>query len=236
MNYYIVMVETQEVFTMMGGRVKMIGPTYRPTCDAVWAAAFADGNPKTVLDVGTGTGAVALCLMARMPNVQMTAIDISQDMLDVAAENFKLNNRDAELINADITTWRTSKTFDLVITNPPYFKGTPANHNAHHNADLNAWVGHCIARVKPNGTFIIIIDATETANIISEMTRHHCGNINILPLFSVKHTAERVLISGTLGRATNVNLFTGLSINNDAVLRDGISIAEILAAQAVKKR
>ncbi len=208
---------------------------YNPTSDAVWLAAFVDGTPKTVLDVGTGSGAVALCLMARMPNVKMTAIDISSDMLDAARDNFELNVQSAEFIQADITRWRTSRTFDLVITNPPYFNGTPAVHNAHHNADLAQWTRKCIARVKPGGTFAIIIDAQKTAIVLSEMARH-CGDIHVLPLFSKKNTAERVLISCRAGRAPEMTLYSGLTMNCEDVLRAGWSVRAVLDKTVVDKK
>lgn len=200
---------------------------YNPTSDAVWLAAFIDDKPKTVLDVGTGSGGVALCLMARTSEIKMTAIDISDKMLDAARNNFELNNQSAEFINTDITKWRTNRTFDLVITNPPYFKGTPAAHNAHHNADLIEWTRKCIARVKPNGMFAIIVNAPEVASVLSEISRH-CGDFRILPLFSTKNTAERVLLSARVGRAKNTTIFNGISMNNEDVLRHGKSIAEIL--------
>lgn len=227
MDYYIGMTEKQEFFTIMGGRVQMRRGMYNPTSDAVWLAAFVDGVPKTVLDVGTGSGAVALCLMARMPNVKMTAMDISGDMLDAARDNFELNDRPAEFIQADITRWRTSRTFDLVITNPPYFNGTPAAHNAHHNADLVQWTRRCIARVKPGGMFAIIIDAQKTAVVLSEM-RCHCGDFRILPLFSNKTIAERMLLSGRVGRSPQTKVLNGMSMNDERILRAGQSIAEIL--------
>ena len=213
----------------MGGAVKMRRSLYNPTSDAVWLAAFVDGTPKTVLDVGTGTGAVALCLMARIPGIQMTAIDISDEMLAAAATNFQLNNQNAEFINADILKWRTNQTFDLVITNPPYFNGTPARHNAHHNADLARWTRRCIARVKPGGTFATIVDASAVAIVIHEMA-HHCGDFRILPLFSNKNVAERILLSVRLGPAPYAKVFDGLAMNNSEILRDGKSVSEILTA------
>ena len=222
------MVEKQDIFTIMGGRVKILRGTYNPTSDAVWLAAFIDGHPKTVLDVGTGTGGVALCLMARIPNIQMTALDISPSMLDEAAYNFKLNNQTVKLIETDITTWRPNETFDLVVTNPPYFKGTPAGHNAHHNADLVTWIKRCTARVKPCGKIATIVDAPETVTVITEMAKHHCGDFRILPLCSKKNTAERVLISAQLGRAPRTNLYFGLPMNCDLILRDGMSVADVL--------
>jgi tRNA1(Val) A37 N6-methylase TrmN6 len=235
MNYYIGVIKKQEVFTIMGGRVKILRGPYNPTSDAVWLAAFVDRHPKKVLDVGTGTGAVALCLMARIPNIDMTVLDNSQVMLDAAQDNFALNNQVAKFVNADITTWKTSETFDLVITNPPYFKGTPAIHNAHHNADLIAWVRRCIARVRPNGTFIIIVDATEMANILAEMNRHHCGGFHILPLFSNKNVAERVLISCRLGHAPRSTLHQGLHMNCNEILRSGLSVSEVTQQKSTKK-
>ncbi len=211
----------------MGGKVKILCGPYNPTSDAVWLAAFADGTPKTVLDVGTGTGAVALCIMARISGIDMTVLDISPEMLAAAEQNFNTNNQKATFINADIISWRTGQTFDLVVTNPPYFKGTPATHNAHHNADLTLWMRKCIARTRPNGTFITIVDARTLATVISEISAH-CGDIRILPLFSNKDTAERVLISCKVGRAPNTTLFSGLSMNCNAILRDGLGINDII--------
>lgn len=217
--------EKQEIFTIMGGRVKIMRGIYNPTSDAVWLAAFIDGTPKTVLDAGCGTGAVGLCLMARIPDIKMTALDISPEMLTAAQQNFKLNGQSAEFINADILSWRTARTFDAVITNPPYFQGTPARHNAHHNTDLHLWVRRCAARVKPGGTFATIVDASETANVVAAMT-HTLGDIKILPLFSVHDTAERVLLSGRTGRGAKTSLMSSMSMNNDAILRDGKSITD----------
>jgi len=233
MNYYTGMSEKQDIFTIMGGRVKIRRGIYNPTSDAVWLAAFIDDTPKTVLDVGTGTGAVALCLMARIPNIKMTAIDISNDMLDAARENFVLNNQTAEFINYDIMAWRTDKTFDLVITNPPYFNGTPATHNAHHNADLLQWTRKCIARVKPGGMFAIILDSTKTGIVLSEITKH-CGDLCILPLFSNKNFAERVLLSARMGRAPHTKIFQGLDMNNMEILRNGKSVATIFNGRTKK--
>lgn len=201
---------------------------YNPTSDAVWLAAFVDGRPKTVLDVGTGTGAVALCLMARIPEIDMTAIDVSDEMMAAARKNFELNSKTADFINADILSWKTNKTFDLVITNPPYFRGMPAAHNAHHNADLTLWTRRCIARTRPNGTFATIVDAAVCATVIAEMSAH-CGDIKILPLFSNKNTAERVLLSARVGRVAHTTIFSGLPMNCDAVLRDGHAIKDIIS-------
>ena len=224
---YIDMTEKQEIFTLMGGRVKIKRGRYNPTSDAVWLAAFPKKHPGTVLDVGIGTGGVALCLASHMPDIEITGIDISQEMLDECAVNFELNNKQAELVCDDIMTWKTDKTFDLVVSNPPYFKGTPAKHDAHHNADLYSWTARCVARVKPNGTFATIVDAAAAADVISAVNKH-CGDIKILPLFSTKNTAERVLISAVVGSHANTQMFQGINMNCEAVLRDGLTINDYL--------
>jgi tRNA1(Val) A37 N6-methylase TrmN6 len=222
------MTAKQDIFTLMGGRVKMHRGFYNPTSDAVWLAAFAPTDAKTVLDVGIGTGGASLCLLANNPNAQITGLDISEQMLNECKSNAELNNANIELINADITTWKSDRTFDLVITNPPYFNGTPAHHNAHHNADLSLWISRCIARVRPMGTFCIITDAATTARAISDMSKK-LGDINILPLFGAKNTAERVLISGRLGTRGISVLHRGISMNCDMILRDGLTIADTLS-------
>ena len=206
---------------------------YNPTSDAVWLAAFAPNDAKTVLDVGIGSGGVSLCLLAHNPDAVITGIDTSDEMLDACRNNAELNGANIELINADINTWRTTRTFDLVITNPPYFSGTPAKHNAHHNADLGAWVARCIARVRPMGTFCIITDATTVARVVAEMSKK-LGDITILPLFGARDVAERVLISGRLGSRGISVIHRGQPMNYEPVLRDGLTIADILSRLSQK--
>ncbi|MDE6481744.1 MAG: methyltransferase [Alphaproteobacteria bacterium] len=223
------MAQKQDIFTLMGGRVRLWRGRYNPTSDAVWLAAMAaDTAAKTVLDAGIGTGGAALCLMANNPDASVTGVDISPEMLAECGANAELNRRDIELIKADITTWRTNRTFDLVITNPPYFKGTPAKHNAHHNADLGQWTRKCLARVKPRGTFVIIVDAAAAATIVAQMAEK-CGDIEIMPLFGARKTAERVLLRGRLGTRGPTLIHAGLSMNTEAVLRHGLTIGAALA-------
>lgn len=223
------MAQKQDIFTLMGGRVRLWRGRYNPTSDAVWLAAMAaDTRAQTVLDAGVGTGGAALCLMANNPDAAVTGVDVSPEMLAECGANAELNGRAVELIKADITTWRTNRTFDLVITNPPYFKGTPAKHNAHHNADLGLWTRKCLARVKPRGTFVIVVDAAAAATIIAQMAEK-CGDIEIMPLFGARKTAERVLLRGRLGTRGPTLIHAGLPMNTDAVLRDGLTIAAALS-------
>ena len=202
---------------------------YNPTSDAVWLAAYAPINAKTVLDVGVGTGGASLCLMKHNPSANYTGIDISTEMLEACAENASLNNKKITLINADILTWSTPETFDLVITNPPYFNGTPAKHNAHHGTDITKWVKCSAARVRPSGYFCIISDVKLMDTIIYALKDKHFGDIQIFPLFSNKNTAERVLIRAKQGVRTGATIYTGTNMNNESILRSGLTIDMLLA-------
>lgn len=224
------MKEKQENFTLMGGKVKMKRSEYNPTSDAVWLAALPDVAPEKVLDVGIGTGGVSLCLQHHFPKAHITGIDISQDMLNICADNAKLNNYEFELINQDILTWSTPRTFDLVISNPPYFFGTPSTKhpNAHHNTDLTQWMRRCIARVRPMGYFCTIVDAARLSDVLWIMAKN-CGSINIIPLFGSKKVAERVLLRGRLGNHGGSVIHIGYPMNYEPILRDGLTIQKILS-------
>lgn len=224
------MPEKQEKFTLLNGRVIMKRGIYNPTSDAVWLAAYAPVNVKKVLDVGIGTGGVSLCLLQRNPDLHITGIDISTDMLAGCKTNMELNNRNIDLINVDILNWVTADTFDLVITNPPYFTGTPRTAQTHHTTNLTKWIEHSSARVKPGGFFCTITDALVIDTVISVLKSKHFGNIQIFPLFSNKLTAERVLIRAKQGVKTGTRLYSGTNMNNDAILRSGLTIDEYLAS------
>lgn len=224
------MYETQEIFTLMGGKVKMFRSEYNPTSDAVWLAAMPEKAPATILDAGIGTGAVALCLHNHFPKATITGIDISKDMLKTCTHNAELNKCDIELINDDMITWSTPRTFELVVSNPPYFKGTPkkANPNVHHNIDLTHWTRRCIARVRPQGHFCTIVDAARAGDVLGVMAKN-CGDITIIPLFGAKKIAERVLIRGRLCSNGPSVIHLGYPMNYDPILRDGLTIHKILS-------
>ena len=75
-----------------------------------------------VLDVGTGTGAIALAIADEHPQARVTAIDASQDALALAQENFDLLGIDGRvrLVEHDLTEGLGHDAFDLVVSNPPY--------------------------------------------------------------------------------------------------------------------
>jgi release factor glutamine methyltransferase len=75
-----------------------------------------------VLDVGTGTGAIALAIADELPTARVTAIDVSVDALSLARENHELTgvNGRVRLVEHDLTSGLGDGEFDLVVSNPPY--------------------------------------------------------------------------------------------------------------------
>lgn len=84
---------------------------------------IADGEQKslTILDLGTGSGAIAIALAALLPNIKLTAVDRSAEALAVAEENSVKNNV-RERISFVQSDWFSNikGTFDVIISNPPY--------------------------------------------------------------------------------------------------------------------
>jgi len=76
-------------------------------------------NPR-VLDVGTGTGAIALALADELPGSRVTAIDVSGDALALARENVARTGLDVELLEHDLRSGIPAGPWDLVVSNPPY--------------------------------------------------------------------------------------------------------------------
>ena len=77
-------------------------------------------DAPAVLDVGTGTGAIALALADEHPGARVTAIDVSADALALARENAERTGLAIELLEHDVAGGLPGGPYDLVVSNPPY--------------------------------------------------------------------------------------------------------------------
>lgn len=75
--------------------------------------------PIRILDMGTGSGCIALTLKKKLENCEVDASDISDKALEVARQNAQKNNLDITFINSDIFDNINNK-YDCLISNPPY--------------------------------------------------------------------------------------------------------------------
>ncbi len=99
----------------------------RPETEMLVDQALALDLPRRarVLDMGTGSGCIALSLAAERPEWQITATDLSTDALAVAADNRQQMNLDrVELLAGDLFVPVRDRSFDLIISNPPYVAAT----------------------------------------------------------------------------------------------------------------
>jgi len=85
-------------------------------------------NGLKILDIGTGSGCIAVSLAKNLNRAHVYALDVSHDALEVAKRNATLNNVSVEFIEADILnleTWNTefkNLKFDIIVSNPPYVR------------------------------------------------------------------------------------------------------------------
>ncbi len=91
--------------------------------DAILLGAWvADHKYKRILDVGTGSGIIALCLAQRFAEADITAIDIHEDSVQEANANFQRNAWKDRMKAQEISLQSLdAASFDLIVSNPPYF-------------------------------------------------------------------------------------------------------------------
>ena len=113
--------------------------------DGVLLGAWAPTNPLTpnpltrILDIGTGSGLIALMLAQRCPDAQIAAIDIDPDAVAQARENFAASPWSDRLhvAQSSLQEWQmgngkcgNDKWYDLIVSNPPYFTASLKNPDA----------------------------------------------------------------------------------------------------------
>lgn len=76
---------------------------------------------RTVLDMCTGSGCIAVSIDRLSKNSKVTAVDISEKALEVAQENNRFNNANVTFIQSDLFTNVTGR-YDIIVSNPPYIR------------------------------------------------------------------------------------------------------------------
>lgn len=124
-----------------------------------------------ILDVGTGSGLIALMLAQRCPEAQIDAIDIDPDAVAQARENFASSPWSARLhvSQCALQEWSNNikqPTYDLIVSNPPYFTASLKNPDAarsaaRHNDTLpfSVLIAESAKRLAPDGTLALIVPA-----------------------------------------------------------------------------
>ena len=76
-----------------------------------------------VLDIGTGSGAIAVSLAKLGRQAQVTAVDVSDRALEIARQNAKRNGAAVEFVKSDCFSALKGRKYDMIVSNPPYISG-----------------------------------------------------------------------------------------------------------------
>lgn len=112
------------VFRFKKFEVDQSGCAMKINTDGVLLAAVVwHANPRFVLDIGTGTGVIALMLAQRFPDANVDAVEIDESAANAAIGNFarsSFSERTRAHFGA-IEDYVTERKYDLIVSNPPYF-------------------------------------------------------------------------------------------------------------------
>lgn len=112
------------VFRFKQFEVDQEGCAMRINTDGVLLGAMVQqNNPKQVLDIGTGTGVIALMLAQRFTEAEIIAVEKDESSAQTADSNFKNSVFSERLtsVHQDFLDFETDTRFDLIVSNPPFF-------------------------------------------------------------------------------------------------------------------
>lgn len=98
---------------------------FRVGTDGVLLGAMCNvKNAKKILEIGTGTGLISLMLAQRNVSAKISAIDINENAVKLASENFRnsIFNENLKVELKDFKNFETNENFDLMVCNPPFFE------------------------------------------------------------------------------------------------------------------
>lgn len=159
--------------------------------DGVLLGAWTDlTDSRRVLDIGTGTGLIALMLAQRSVQAQITAIDIDSDAVSQAQENIQASPW-RERVGAslqDLRTYTPNARFDTIVSNPPYFvdslKCPDGQRNTARHTDtlsINGLLEKVAELLTPEGRFSVVLPFEQTEQLVNVAAA--CG------LYPSRHTA-----------------------------------------------
>ena len=141
------------------------------------AWALASESPCRILDIGTGTGLIALMMAQRYPQAKVTAIDIDDGAVRQSKENVSASpfvDR-INVIKADVLTFEEEEKYDSIVCNPPFFEDSltcpdPQRTEARHTVSLGyrQLMEVAFRLLKDDGRFSLIIPSDCRERLESE--------------------------------------------------------------------
>ncbi len=160
-------------------------------------------HPARILDVGTGSGLVALMLAQRCPEAQIEAIDIDSAAVEQAQENFNQSVFRGQLtaVASSLQAWNGGP-YDLIVSNPPYFQNSLKNPDEGRKTDrhtdtlsFDELIAHSVRLLTSNGRMALILPAETEKEVLSIATSQGLHLTHITHVFSkATKPARRVLL------------------------------------------
>ncbi|MDB5659664.1 MAG: methyltransferase protein [Cypionkella sp.] len=182
---------TQDKF--LCGKLQLWQPRqgYRAATDPVLLAAACPALPgQSVLDLGCGVGAAALCLACRVPDLRLSGLEVQAEYAALAQRNAAENGIAMQVEIGDLADMPKALRvgFDHVIANPPYYPkgGTPSPNLGRAVAlqvdtPLGDWVQAATRRLAPGGWLTLICGADGLPEVLAAMGSK-LGSASVLPL------------------------------------------------------
>lgn len=237
----------------LGGRLHLWQPRrgYRAGVDPVLLAASVPAHSgQTVLDLGCGVGAAALCLAARVDGVELIGVELQDAYAELAQRNAEASGHSFQVVQADLRSLPIELRkiqFDHVMMNPPYFdrsRGTSSD-NAGRDAafggetTLADWIDVGTRRLAPKGHLTLIQRIERLPEVLAAITPR-LGSVVVRPIAGREERApERFLLRAIHSGRTAFQLTSPLVMHHGsaherdaesytekvrAVLRDGAAL------------
>ena len=205
--------------------------------DGVLLGAWAPANPFTpnpltrILDIGTGSGLIALMLAQRFPEASIDAIDIDEAAVEQARENFAVSPWTDRLhaYQAKVQEWQmvngtcpNGKWYDLIVSNPPYFRNSLKNpdkgrQTARHTDTLSyaELLRHSARLLTEKGLLALVLPAEAEQEVRGLAAAELLSLTRVTRVYSKESKpARRVL----LGFEKSISRDIGISITEDALV------------------
>ncbi len=228
----------------LGGRVRLWQPRsgYRAGVDPVLLAASVPAQAgQSVLELGCGAGAAIQCLMARVPLLKATGVELQAGYADLARCNSE-QNAAITVVEADLNALPNDlrqEQFDHVIANPPYYRAgahSPATDAGRQIAlgedtPLEDWINVAARRLAPRGYLHMIQRADRLPDMLAGCAGR-LGSIQVLPLAPrADRASELVILRARKGGRAAFRLHAPLILHlGEQHVEDGESYTPVVSA------
>lgn len=219
---------------------------YRTAIDPVLLAAAVPAQPgETILDAGSGTGAAALALAARLEGIDVVGLDLEPGFIGLARDSAEESglSQSIRFVEGDLLSPPSdlvAGSFDHVMANPPYLaagSGSPPADAAKRaatvesRARLDDWLRFLLAMARPGGTVTVIHRYDRKDEVIAGLGGDNAGLV-VFPLWAKAQEArsglsrdrdknkqgegaKRVIVQARKGQQGETRIAEGLVLHND---------------------